>query len=239
MDRSNLKDMNPDKFPLSGAHEIKNPLEVMQPGEKVVFEIKRHPGGILGLYAGSGALLITMAVLIFVFLPGAFGGNNGAVLALGGAIFFIVAILIMLFTFISTVVYWGNHWILTSDSLTQISQMNVLRKQSAQLALESLEDVSAEKKGVLAHLFNYGTLHAETAGEREKFVFSYCPNPDYYATKLLETREMYDRHQHDEQRYPSQQSVQEPKQDDASGPKATIEQIGQAALTDFDKDQQR
>jgi hypothetical protein len=54
-----------------------------------------------------------------------------------------------------------------------------------------LEDVTSEKNGILTHIFNYGVIKAETAGERSKFVFLYCPNPDFYAKQILATRERF------------------------------------------------
>lgn len=56
----------------------------------------------------------------------------------------------------------------------------------------NLEDVTTEKTGIFPHMFNYGVLKCETAGERSKFMFSYCPNPDYYAQQILDARERFE-----------------------------------------------
>jgi hypothetical protein len=79
--------------------------------------------------------------------------------------------------------------VVTSDSLTQISQTSLFNRQSSQLALVNIEDVTAEQNGILAHMFNYGVIRVETAGERSKFVFTYCPNPNFYAQQILQARE--------------------------------------------------
>lgn len=160
--------------------------------------------------------------MVFIVVPDTLGGSSSIINVISGLIFFVLTILSLAFVFISTIVYWGNNWIVTSDSLTQISQVGLFRKQSAQLSLESLEDVSAEKKGVLSYIFNYGTLRAETAGEREKFIFRYCPNPDMYARKLLEAREAFEHSTHEGATAPSAQQTVPP----------TIEQLGHAALSD-------
>jgi uncharacterized membrane protein YdbT with pleckstrin-like domain len=226
MDSMNPKDVNSGNSSFSRPEKVRNPLEVMQPEEEIIYEIKRHPAGIFGLYIGAGLLLVIMAIAAFIFVTYVFGSDNSAVMILSGIVFFIVSFLVLVFVFISTVVYWGNHWIVTTDSLTQISQMNMFRKQSAQLSLESLEDISSEKQGVFAQLFNYGTLRAETAGEREKFMFRYCPDPDNYAQKLLAAREAYQRDQHDKESTAS-------KSGPDSSATSTVEQLGQAALADF------
>jgi hypothetical protein len=44
------------------------------------------------------------------------------------------------------------------------------------------------------HLFNYGTLRVETAGEQSNFNFIYCPRPNAVAKLILEARERYVEH---------------------------------------------
>jgi uncharacterized membrane protein YdbT with pleckstrin-like domain len=75
--------------------------------------------------------------------------------------------------------------------VTQVQQTGLFNKQSSQLSLENLEDVTAEKNGILAQMFNFGVIKCETAGERSKFVFPFCPNPTYYAQEILNARERF------------------------------------------------
>jgi hypothetical protein len=88
--------------------------------------------------------------------------------------------------------YWGNSWVVTTDSITQVNQTGLFTRQSSQLSLANLEDVTAEQNGILAHAFNYGLLKAETAGEHSKFSFYYCPNPNLYAQQILHAREQFE-----------------------------------------------
>ena len=54
--------------------------------------------------------------------------------------------------------------------------------------MANIEDVTASQTGILPTIFNYGTLHIETAGEQNNFIFLYCPNPNAYAKALLDAR---------------------------------------------------
>ncbi len=175
--------------------EVKNPLSVMQPGEQVICEIKRHPIGMLGIYIGAGFLLIVLAIIVFVVAPGVLTSvEKGKVMAIGGLLLLLASFICLGFVFISNKVYWGNSWVLTSDSVTQISQRSLFDRQSSQLSLGNLEDVTAGQDGILAHMFNYGVLRVETAGERSKFMFPFCPNPNYYAQQILNAREQFEQH---------------------------------------------
>ena len=166
----------------------------MRPGERVICEIKRHPIGLFGIYAGSIFLLLFIALVGFGLAPSILSDeySKSQVYGVSLIVLLIFAVLCGLFTFISHIVYWGNRWIVTDDSVTQVTQVSLFSKQSSQLSMSNLEDITAEQNGILAHLFNFGVLKAETAGERSKFRFIYCPNPNYYAQCILQAREAFE-----------------------------------------------
>jgi hypothetical protein len=189
---------------------IHNPLAVMQPGEQTLCEIKRHPIGMFGVYTLSGIVLIGLAVAIFGLAPKYLTNfTSGQIIGVGGLFYAIVALFVFMFVFVANKVYWGNRWIITSDSITQVTQTSLFDKQTSQLSLGNLEDVTVEQDGLLPHLYNYGLLRCETAGERSKFVFLFCPNPNYYAKQILGAREQFEqgRRGGDEQRLYREQNA--------------------------------
>lgn len=172
---------------------IKNPIGVRQEGEEVICEIKRHPIGIIGVYLTAGFLLLVLAIVAFIIAPKFLtSASHSQVLSIGLLAYAVVAFVTVGFLFIANIVYWGNRWVLTSDSITEITQTSLFSKQSSQLSLGSLEDVTAEQNGILTHIFNYGVLKVETAGERSNFTFLYCPKPNYYAQQIIEAREKFE-----------------------------------------------
>lgn len=177
----------------SHKQKVDNALTATQVGEEKIFTVHRHPIGLFGTYAICGALTIAVAVLAFSVAP---GSNNTAAAGLAMLAFFFVALLCIGFSFVVTKIYWGNSWILTSDSVTQVAQSTLFNRESSQLSLGNLEDISAEQKGILQHMFNYGLLKVETAGEKSKFAFDYCPNPNYYAQQVLMAREHFEQSGH-------------------------------------------
>jgi hypothetical protein len=184
--------MNPNYNEFDPKTRVGNELTVRQPGEKVICTIKRHPIGIIGTYIAIAVVLVIVAVLAFGIAPGLSSGNSDQAAGIGAIVFLILACLSAIYALVATTVYWGNSWVVTSDSVTQVSQISLFTRQSAQLSLANLEDVTAEQNGIFAHIFNYGTLKAETAGERSKFMFLYCPNPNLYAQQILHAREVFE-----------------------------------------------
>jgi uncharacterized membrane protein YdbT with pleckstrin-like domain len=168
------------------------PLAAMRPGEREIFNLKRHPIGILGIYIVCALLMLVMGIVIFVIAPTILPDQTSQINTIGAVVYLIAVVVIGVFAFISSKVYWGNSWILTSDSITQIKQTSLFDRQSSQLSLANLEDVTAEQNGIFTHMFNYGTIKAETAGEHSKFHFYYCPNPNEYAKQIVEAREEFE-----------------------------------------------
>lgn len=170
-----------------------NPLAVMEPGEQVICEIKRHPIGIYGVYVAVGLGLFVLALAVFIIAPSVFSNYSQSRIMLAGAVVFLVAAMAGAgFLLVASKVYWGNRWILTSDSITQVTRTSLFDKQTSQLSLGDLEDITAEQNGVLAEMLHYGVISAETAAATDKFTFLYCPNPTYYARQILGARERFE-----------------------------------------------
>jgi uncharacterized membrane protein YdbT with pleckstrin-like domain len=167
-----------------------NPLNVMSPGEQVICTIDRHPIGLLGVYVTCGALLVVLFAGV-ALLPH-FASNLSSTDKMYA---FIVAIafaaLVVLFAYIAIIIYKGNRWIVTSDSITQVSQTGLFQKQTSQLSLGNLEDVTFEQNSLIQSLFGFGTLKVETAGERSKFQFPYCPSPQKCAVEIIQAHERF------------------------------------------------
>lgn len=196
-------DPAPAPNPMPTQH-VRNPLEAMRPGEQVICEIKRHPIGIYGTYAVAG-LLFVVALAAAIAAPMFIKSSSGSTSSLDAIIWGVSGLLVLVASvmlFVGTKVYWGNRWVVTSDSITQTLQNSLFDVQSSQLSMGNIEDVTVEQDGVLCHMFGYGLLRVETAGEHSKFVFPYCPNPNEYAKKILNTREEFEqgRRGEDEQR---------------------------------------
>ncbi len=171
--------------------QVHNPLAVMQPGERVICEIRRHPIGLIGVYTISAlviAMLITTAIMM-PYIAAEFLTQQqrlGIVLAAGLAI-----VVTLLFTYIYSFIYKANRWIVTSDSITEVQQLGLFNRESSQVSLANMEDAIVKQDGVFQTLFNYGNLIVESAGEHSDFTFLYCPDPHEYAKKIIAAHEEY------------------------------------------------
>jgi uncharacterized membrane protein YdbT with pleckstrin-like domain len=169
-------------------------LIVLQDGERVLCIIKRHPIGILGTYLAALMAILLLAVLAALFAPKLIDAYSttmpdiAALLYTGMAL--LGAFLVLVLT-VATYVYWQNIWIVTGDSVTQVSQRGLFSREVSQVPMQNLEDVTVDQDGIFPSMFSYGILKIESAGERSKFQFPYCPNPNDYAHTILEAHEEF------------------------------------------------
>jgi hypothetical protein len=160
-----------------------NPLSAMQENEKIICEIDRHPVGMFAAFAIAGILLLTIAGLCFASI-------DQLVVSLG--IVGLATVIIAGFLALVSKIYWDNYWIVTDDSLTQLTRSSLFDREACQMSFANLEDVTAIQDGFWAHVFHYGVISAETAAATEKFTLTYCPNPHSFAQKILMARETFE-----------------------------------------------
>ena len=176
--------------------------DLLEPGEQLVVVVKKHPIGIVGIYLEALVGLLVVFGLFLAIAPDFFNGlSNQAYKILVGVIIFGLAILVF-FLFVATYVYRQSRLLVTDRSLVQILQKSLFIRKISRLSMSNVEDVTAEERGILSTILNYGTIVVQTAGTLDNFIFPYCPNPAKYADQIIEARQRYARsleEEHEEQ----------------------------------------
>jgi uncharacterized membrane protein YdbT with pleckstrin-like domain len=160
--------------------------------EQLVAEIRKHPIGLFFIYLTGIGISLVMAILFGIlglsdFLTTGLDGT-GASSSSAQAIIILVGMLLIFGTLavmtIQAILYTNNVIFVTSEKIAQILYINLFNKKISQLSIGDVQDVTVTQKGILAHIFNYGTLVIETAGEQQNYNFSYIPEP-YKNSKLI------------------------------------------------------
>jgi uncharacterized membrane protein YdbT with pleckstrin-like domain len=165
----------------------------LDPKEKLVCAIKKHPIGLFLTYAlGIGIAIVTLFIGVFAgdwleaqnnFESSLPVGIVVSILAIALTFFILIA------TYIAGFIYQNNIIIVTTDKVAQILYKNLVDRKISQLSLGDLQDVTVEQRGLLARIFKFGTLIIETAGEQDNYNFSYAPFPYDCAKEIVTARE--------------------------------------------------
>lgn len=175
-----------------GAIAIHNSkLEDLEPDEKLVTVIRKHFIGLVGIYLELAVAIIAVLAMVYFAIYGLF--NDGSTSSIGLAAAGTIFIVALLFTFMlaGVYVYRKSQLIVTNKGVVQVLQYAPFNKKISRLSMANVEDVNVEQRGVLASMFNYGTLTIQTAGQEDNFIFTMCPRPDYFANQIIETRQQY------------------------------------------------
>ncbi len=164
---------------------------LLEPGEQMITVVRRHPIGIIIIYLEALIGVLALGVLAVFIAPDIFSDLSTQTnrLIIAGTIFAVAMLIFVLF--VATYVYRQSRLLVADKSLVQIMQKSLFIRKVSRLSMSNIEDVTAEQRGILATIFNFGTLTIQTAGELENFIFPTCPDPNKYAHKILEARQAY------------------------------------------------
>src|SRR3989344_3818556 len=160
--------------------------KMLQPGEQVLFTVRRHPIGIIFIYLEVLAAVLTIVVIGYLAAPTLIDTlSEGANRLLLGGVIIAIALLVFILL-IATYIYRLSSLVVTNRSLIQVIQSGLFVRRVSRFTMSDVEDVTADQKGIFSTLFNYVTLTVQTAGTRDNFNFSYCPDPNNYAHLIIE-----------------------------------------------------
>ena len=145
--------------------------------EYVVLSMRRHSLGYLLniIFSAFIGVLLISAWIIICFMP------NPLPISL---IFGSITLLLIILTYVNYVVYRANRFVITNERAIQWISNTIMSQKKQVINLESIEDISYSREGILQHLFDYGTVKLSTVGDESTYTFPFSPNPDKKAEFL-------------------------------------------------------
>ena len=165
-------------------------LPGLLPDEKLIKLYRRHPITLFGLYMGV-AITFIIPLSAYLFIRGMLGDFFETEAGLTLFVLFVSVFLLfaLLFMFQQFLDHWLDVWILTNRRIINIEQTGLFTRVRAEVRLYRVQDVTSEIKGVMRHMFNYGMVFTQTAGERMRFTFEDIPEPKEASKLILQLAE--------------------------------------------------
>lgn len=166
---------------------MKLPVE-LQANESVTLVVRRHPVYMVAKLVAAGIAAIVPAALVLwlVSLTVGFNGVFGWIVIGAAAVWMLICVAYGFLT-------WYRHqhdlWIVTNQRLLDVYNRNFFDQRVSSADLVNVQDISIEKEGILATLFNFGDVRCQTAGAQSGFVLSGIPNPALVLTSLDAARD--------------------------------------------------
>jgi hypothetical protein len=170
----------------------------LSPGEYVLEVVRRHPIGLIGIWAATGFLILLALALV------PFYAANIEVIArifavpvtsLPSPLLMATPSLILIGFFalggaIATYVYQQNRFYITTESIVQFVQYSLFNSKRQMVNLINVEDTSADQTGILQQVLNYGTLRLSTQGEETVYHFRFVANPNSVVHRINDATEI-------------------------------------------------
>jgi len=154
--------------------------------EEIVIFARRHWVSYLGQIVLSIIVIFVPIIIWFVSRMmhiHVYQGDLRNVIVIIVSVYYLVAIT---FTFATWISYYYDIYIVTKDTIVDITQVGFFGRKISQLSLLRVQDVTSSIKGILPTLFAYGDVLVETAGERsETFLLAAVANPQEFSAKIL------------------------------------------------------
>ncbi|MGZ6004626.1 MAG: hypothetical protein ACXWLH_00585 [Candidatus Saccharimonadales bacterium] len=163
--------------------------------EDLIAEIRKHPIGlvttaIIGLLISlsvfAGAMLLAANLENLGFDLGDGSGSLKSLIIIFGVILSLLALGV---TAISLVLYIRNVIFVTNEKIAEVAYISLFNRKVTQLGLGQVEDVTIQQQGIFSHIFDYGIITIETAGEKENCTFTLVPTPNKYSQVIIEAHE--------------------------------------------------
>ncbi|MBN1584903.1 PH domain-containing protein [Candidatus Uhrbacteria bacterium] len=158
----------------------------LNPGERIVMKLRRHFLTFLGqvfLVAIIALVPLGAGYVINAVHPEWLRspiGRPGLVLL--ASAFYLNVWMFALAVFVD---YYLDVWIVTDRRIIDIQQTGLFSRTVAELEISRIQDATSEVKGIVPTILNYGDVHIQTAGEKERFLFEQVPNPDRIRQRLV------------------------------------------------------
>ncbi len=156
----------------------------ISPGEYVISAVKRHPIGLVQIWAISFLMIVACMALLANFFVGpaaqdaaTLAGSSQSLKAFGMIAIVVVLGLSVLGGLVATYVYTNNRFYLTNESVIQHIQSSLFAKREQTVSLSNIEDASYEQHTLIQNLFNYGAIRLSTEGDETTYRFTFVANP--------------------------------------------------------------
>jgi uncharacterized membrane protein YdbT with pleckstrin-like domain len=158
--------------------------------EKVELVIRKHKISLLGSFLYLLAMLAIPWIVFYIVAPIALlfllEAPYSRLFLLLTLIYYLF---LWLFAFIVWIDYYYDLWLITDQRLLDIEQKGFFSRVVSELDLKRIQDITSEVHGILPTLFEFGSIHIQTAGEKNRFILESVPHPVTIRRKIVKLYE--------------------------------------------------
>lgn len=147
-------------------------FEIQDRDEKIILVLRQHPiTQVKNLFILLFSFLVIPWLLktagILAFFPNQF--------RLAFNVFLVVLFLGMALRYF--LLWFFNVYIITDERIIDVDFLSMIYKNISTAKIENIEDITKQTSGIMASVFDYGTILIQTAATKNEFEFEHVPHP--------------------------------------------------------------
>jgi len=149
-------------------------------GENVLLLLRRHP---------ITQITKFLTVIVMLIVPFFFHQISFYYLLEGNfqtAILLLWYLIIVGYSLESFLTWFYNVYIITDERIIDIDFLSLIYRNVSAAKIDKVEDITTVTSGVAQSIFDYGTIHIQTAAEKTEFEFEDVPHPNLVTQFLNE-----------------------------------------------------
>lgn len=147
-------------------------FEIQDRDEKIILVLRQHPiTQVKSIFVLVFSFLFVPWLLrvagLMAFLPDQF--------KLAFYSFLVVLFIGMAFRYF--LLWFFNVYIITDERIIDVDFLSMVYKNISTAKIENIEDITKQTSGIIASLFDHGTILIQTAATKNEFEFEHVPHP--------------------------------------------------------------
>lgn len=168
-------------------------MPIRFPGQKetevIKFLIRKHWIAYVKLIVFAAVMIgIPLVIYLALIFNNGFEPNSKRIMTL---IFLLYTNLMLLVTFVRWIEEDLDIIIVTNERIINIDQISFMHRTISETDLGRIQDVQHSSKGLLSHVFGFGSMEIQTAAEKITFCINEVPDPYNTARAIMDLRAKY------------------------------------------------
>jgi uncharacterized membrane protein YdbT with pleckstrin-like domain len=98
--------------------------------------------------------------------------------------------------FVSWTDFYLDKWVITNKRIVASEQVGLFNRQTSSIRLDKIQDVTADVKGLIATLLDYGDIQVQSAGVTKEFIMKTAPSPKELKDYIFDLHDKAPGHHH-------------------------------------------
>ncbi|KUK78902.1 MAG: hypothetical protein XD95_0715 [Microgenomates bacterium 39_7] len=147
-------------------------FEIQDRDEKIILVLRQHPiTQVKNIFVLLFSFLFVPWLLrvagLMAFLPDQFKL----------AFYSLLVVLFIGMAFRYFLLWFFNVYIITDERIIDVDFLSMVYKNISTAKIENIEDITKQTSGIIASLFDHGTILIQTAATKNEFEFEHVPHP--------------------------------------------------------------